>query len=262
MEYNAETGNLRKEIEHLVQVNKDQESYIHKINHDLRAPLICIGEYSKLLLNSQKDKLDAEGINFLERIGRCADRANRILADSLKLLEISTTKNQAQDVSVREIIDSLLADFDSEIKERAIDVSIKDPLPVLYCDPARIRDVFSNLVSNAIKYSIHESVGTPAIEIGYTEKDEDHEFYVKDNGIGIDAPYHEKIFELFFRLNPHENGNGTGMGLHIVKKIIADHGGSIWLQSASGKGSTFYFTVKKQLSTNHTQINTLAFSQK
>jgi len=118
---------------------------------------------------------------------------------------------------------------------------VQEKLPTIYCNPTQIMEVFRNLVSNAIKFT---DKAVPEIEIGCVEDDGFYRFHVKDNGIGIDQLYFDKIFLIFQRLNPTAT-EGTGAGLTIAKKIIERHGGKIWVESEVGKGSTFYFTLPK-----------------
>jgi two-component system CheB/CheR fusion protein len=116
-------------------------------------------------------------------------------------------------------------------------------LPEICCDRERIYQVFENLLVNAVKYG--GNAGQPRIEIGYQDGGAYHQFYVKDNGTGIDPKFHRKIFEMFYRLNGAGGIEGTGLGLSIVERIIEHHGGKVWVDSEKGKGATFYFTVPK-----------------
>ena len=131
------------------------------------------------------------------------------------------------------------------LEEKGVDLKIKGDFPKVMCDRIRISEVFSNLISNAIKYC--KKGVKPVIELGYSDKGSVYEFYVKDNGIGIDEQYHDKVFQIFQRL--HAKGGeyeGTGAGLTIVKKIVENHNGRIWIESeGEGKGSIFYFTLPK-----------------
>ena len=119
-----------------------------------------------------------------------------------------------------------------------------DNLSTIYCDGDRICQVFDNLLGNAIKFM--RETNSPKIEIGYEDKIDLHQFYVRDNGIGIDPKYHRKIFEMFHRLKQTEDEEGTGLGFAIVERIMNGHGGRIWVESEAGKGATFYFTLPKK----------------
>ena len=129
------------------------------------------------------------------------------------------------------------------LEERKAQLIIKPDFPKATCDRIRISEVFSNLVSNAIKYTKKDK--QPVIEIGWSDKKDFYEFYVKDNGIGIEKQYYDKIFQIFQRLHAKGEYEGTGAGLTIVKKIVENHSGKIWVESEVGAGSTFYFTLPK-----------------
>jgi len=129
------------------------------------------------------------------------------------------------------------------LEERKVELTVKPGFPKVRCDRIRISEVFSNLVSNAIKYTKKDI--RPVIEIGWSDKRDFYEFYVKDNGIGIEKQYYDKVFQIFQRLHAKGEYEGTGAGLTIVKKIVENHGGKIRVESMSGAGSTFYFTLPK-----------------
>jgi light-regulated signal transduction histidine kinase (bacteriophytochrome) len=130
-----------------------------------------------------------------------------------------------------------------------VDLIIQPDMPVIKCDRIKMSEVFLNLVNIAIKFSSKNKKENPKVEIGYVDEGEFHKFYVKDNGIGIDPQYHQQIFGIFKRLHTAKEYEGTGAGLSIVKRVIDDHGGKIWIESELGKGATFYFTIPKALKT-------------
>ncbi len=120
-------------------------------------------------------------------------------------------------------------------------------MPVVYCDQIKIRQVFLNLINNAVKFSSKNNKENPRVEIGHNDREQEHEFYVRDNGIGIDQQNHQQVFGIFKRLHKSEEYEGTGAGLTIVKRVIVDHDGRIWIDSELGEGATFYFTIPKKL---------------
>jgi signal transduction histidine kinase len=120
---------------------------------------------------------------------------------------------------------------------------VRDNLPTIYCDARTIYQVFENLLVNAAKFTGRAK--RPRIEIGCKDSGDSHQFYVRDNGIGIDPKYHQKIFEMFQRLKQTEDEEGTGLGLAIVDRIVKNHGGKVWVESEKGGGATFYFTLRK-----------------
>ncbi|MBW2595753.1 MAG: GHKL domain-containing protein [Deltaproteobacteria bacterium] len=145
-----------------------------------------------------------------------------------------------EDVPSAKIIRNVLDVLGPQLKKRGIKVDVQGRLPVIHCDRNRIYQVFENLIQNSIKYM--GDTESPVIEIGCKKRDGFHEFYVKDNGIGIDPKYHQKIFQIFQRLKEVDT-KGTGVGLATVERIAEVHGGSVRVESERGKGATFYFTV-------------------
>jgi len=147
-------------------------------------------------------------------------------------------------MSARSIVDRVIPDLEGRLEEKNIRLLVAPHLPELQCDGERLCQVFENLLVNALKYMGKE--GGAEIEIGYEDKGESHRFFVRDNGIGIDPQYHQKIFEKYQRI-AGTTVEGTGLGLAIVERIITSHGGRVWVESAKGRGATFYFTVPKEL---------------
>jgi light-regulated signal transduction histidine kinase (bacteriophytochrome) len=163
------------------------------------------------------------------------------------LLEVSRLdrrKNPFVEMDIIEVIQEVRARLEFAIKERNAEVVVVAPLPHVYGDRVRLTEVFANLVSNALKY-IEKPI--PHIEIGCHEKHGMYEFYVKDNGVGIDKKYYTKIFEIFQRLDRTKNTEGTGAGLTIVKKVVEMHQGKVWVESIVAEGSTFFFSVPVDL---------------
>jgi signal transduction histidine kinase len=167
-----------------------------------------------------------------------------LVSDLRSLLTIGRIDYEFEPASSREIVESAISILSPSLEEKHIELILHDELPLIYCDPEKIHQVFENLVGNAVKYM--GDAPNPKIEIIYEDKGSFHQFVVKDNGIGIDPADHKRIFEKFERLNTIKGEEGTGLGLAIVKRIIERHGGEIWVESEPGKGSTFYFTLPMQ----------------
>jgi len=167
-----------------------------------------------------------------------------LISDLLALSRVGRVVGAFKAVSSLEIVNRVCKSLKSRIEENRIEVFMGDNLPTIRCDADRIYQVFENLVVNAIKFM--GDTEKPKIEIGYEEKEELHQFYVRDNGIGIDPKYHQKIFEIFQRLKEVEDEEGTGIGLVIVERIVKNHGGKVWVESEKGMGATFYFTLPGQ----------------
>jgi signal transduction histidine kinase len=140
------------------------------------------------------------------------------------------------------------SELQDRLNKKGIELVVATDLPAIQCDRDRISQVFQNLLVNAIKYM--RDTKNPKIEVGYEDIGNFHQFYVRDNGIGIDPQYHQKIFEIFQRLREIESEEGTGLGLTIVDKVVRHHGGKVWLESTKGKGATFYFTIPKHPPSN------------
>jgi signal transduction histidine kinase len=145
------------------------------------------------------------------------------------------------------MIDDVLANLDYKIKQNQVDFKVQADLPVIICDPIKLKEVFLNLSTNAIKFSSGRAAVQPVVSIQMIETADAYEFIVKDNGIGIAPEHHQEIFEIFKRLETAEKFEGTGAGLSIVKSVVDDHGGKIWVVSDLGQGSEFHFTIPKEL---------------
>jgi light-regulated signal transduction histidine kinase (bacteriophytochrome) len=165
----------------------------------------------------------------------------------LEFSKAGKSEDKMEDVNLDELLQELQILYGTEIAEKKAIIHI-DPLPVLHTAKAPLRQVFHNLVGNSLRYQAGGAV--PQIHVSVKEKEKHWEFAIKDNGIGIDAKYHDKIFIIFQRLHNREIYSGTGMGLAITKKIIENMGGGIWVESEEGKGSTFYFTWFKNNAEN------------
>ena len=220
--------------------NKELESFVYTISHDLRAPVISIQGFSSILLSDFQDKLDDTGKRYLTRIRANVRQMEILIDDLLELSRIGRIAGAFEDVPSAEIIRDVLDVLGPQLKKRGIKVNVQRGLPVIHCEKTRIYQVFENLIQNSIKYM--GDAESPVIEVGCKKTDGFHEFYVKDNGIGIDPQYHQKIFQIFQRLK-EVDAKGTGIGLAIVERIAEFHGGSVRVESEKGKGATFWFTV-------------------
>ncbi|MFH0738793.1 MAG: ATP-binding protein [Candidatus Omnitrophota bacterium] len=231
----------------LEEVNKELDSFVYTVSHDLRAPLRGIDGLVKFIEEDYVDKLDAQGKDYLSKIRVGANRMKQLIDDLLMLSRISRIKNPYEDVNMNELVSSVINRIEFDIKQHKVELKIADNLAVVRCDRIKMQEVFLNLINNAIKFSSKNKGINPRVEVGYNDRGQVHEFYVKDNGIGIDKKYQDEIFGIFKRLHTQEEFEGTGAGLGIVKRIIDDHKGSVWVDSELGKGATFYFTIPKEL---------------
>jgi len=166
-----------------------------------------------------------------------------LIEDLLEISRIERKRSSLEEVDAEGLLGEVKLRLEYAIKEKNVQIVIQDNLPKIFCDRVRLVEVFANLLSNAIKFNDKPD---PRIEVGYAERNDYHEFYVKDNGPGIEQQYYEKIFEIFQRLGKREDAEGTGAGLTIVRKIIEMHRGKIWVDSKVGEYTIFYFTIPKR----------------
>ncbi len=232
----------------LESVNKELDSFVYTASHDLRAPLRGISSFASFLEEDYKEKLDAQGKEYIQEIKEGALRMNALIDDLLTLSRISRIQNPYEDVSIAALIMDVKKRIDYDLTSHNVDFVVGDSMPVVRCDRIKMSEVFLNLINNAVKFSSKNREQRPRVEVGYSDEGEMHRFFVKDNGIGIDPKYHEQIFGIFRRLHNSEEYEGTGAGLSIVKRIIDSHEGSIWIESKPGEGATFFFTIPKSLS--------------
>ncbi|MFH1563384.1 MAG: Cache 3/Cache 2 fusion domain-containing protein [Nitrospirota bacterium] len=252
---------LKEKNKTLETVNKELDSFTYSASHDLKEPLRGIASFSQFLLEDYLDKLDETGKDYLKRLSASANRMKSLIDDLLSLSRISRIENPYTSVDSNKLIKEILKRLKPMIEEKNVQLKVDEKLPFIFCDEIKIKEVFHNLISNAIKYNDKKR---PEIEIGIEEKigegveglDSPLEkgvrglsqpvFFVRDNGIGIEEKYLEEIFGIFKRLHKgDEYGGGTGAGLAIVKRVITDHGGNVWVKSSPGEGSTFYFSLPK-----------------
>jgi signal transduction histidine kinase len=248
--FNHMTGNLEKSRGELLETRahleargKELEDFTYIVSHDLKEPLRGITSFSQFVLEDYGDKLDEEGKGYLVSIKSSGERLKKLIDDLLTLSTVTRDKLSFQTTKASEIIEDAIKWVKYSIDEKNIELAIAQDLPSIYCDKIRMVGVFANLLSNAVKFTDKEN---PSIEIGYQGKADCHQFYVKDNGLGIEKRYHQKIFEMFQRLQKREEYGGTGAGLHIAQKIMEMHHGKIWVESELDLGSTFYLTLPKK----------------
>lgn len=234
----------RRAEEKLRKVNEELKNFIRVVSHDLKTPIISIQGFSSRLLKKYQEQLGEKDRRYLERINASARRMELLVSDLLKLSRIGRVVSTFKDIPSLEIVKDVISDLQDRLKENRIKLVVLPNLPTIYCDRTRIYQVFENLIVNAIKFM--GGTKNPKIQIGYKDKGGSHQFYVRDNGIGIDSKYHQKIFQMFQRLKEIEDEEGTGLGLPIVDRIVNNHGGKVWVRSGKGKGTTFYFTVPKK----------------
>jgi PAS domain S-box-containing protein len=228
----------------LQRLNEELKTFVNVVSHDLKQPIVAIQGISTLLAKKYQEKLDEKEMKYLEHIRMSATRMESLVSDLLMLARIGQVVSIFKDISASEVVKSVTANLKEAIEAKDLELIVEEDLPQIYCDPARIYQVFENLVINAIKFSRNSD--HREVRIGYEDNEGYHQFFVKDNGIGIDSKYHQKIFDMFHRLRDVEDRTGTGLGLAIVEKIVSSHGGKVWVESEKGKGATFFFTLPKR----------------
>lgn len=230
----------------LEKVNKELDNFVGTVSHDIRSPLTGISGYSTILEKQYADQMDKRAQRCISGIVKGAQRVNDMIVDLLQLTKITRVRNPYETVNMDNLIDSIVDRLDFKISEHNVKIKIQDHLPVVFCDRIKIGEVFHNLITNAIKFT-SKLERQPVIEIGCRENKENFEFYVKDNGIGIAKEDQELVFGIFKRLESARDYEGTGAGLSIVKGIIDEHNGTIWIDSVVGQYTCFYFTISKNL---------------
>ncbi|HSA30946.1 MAG TPA: ATP-binding protein [Candidatus Omnitrophota bacterium] len=250
----AETLRITEEQKRdLEKVNKELDSFVHTVSHDLRSPLLGIIGYTEYLKNVYYDKFDERGRRCLDGAMRSADRMQDLIADLLTLSRISRVRNPYEEVDIHDLVNGIRERLEYSIEENHVDFKIENDLPAIVCDRIKMGEAFLNLINNAIKFSSKVHSRNPVVRVGCQEQDEVWEFWVKDNGIGIPEEYHDEIFEMFKRLHTSTQYEGTGAGLSIVKAVVDSHGGRIWVESEPGHGAEFHFTVPKSLHVSNSQ---------
>ena len=229
--------NKSKEIESR---NRELDDFTYVVSHDLKEPLISIEAYSKILMSEYGERIEEEGKEYLNSVVQSSVRLKTLIDDLLTLSRVGRAGEVPQVVSMATIVRDVLKDLQYSLKERNVTVHVEGDLPDVRFDPTQLGIVFRNLISNAIKFNTREN---PVIRILTRKEGTEHVLSVEDDGIGIDKKYFDKIFQIFQRLHRSEQYRGTGAGLTIVKKIVENHQGRVWVESVLGEGSSFFFTI-------------------
>jgi PAS domain S-box-containing protein len=219
--------------------NQELESFVYTISHDLRAPLVSMDGFCSLLKRESQDQLGEQGQHYLERIRANVAHMNTLVTELLELSRIGRVVGPEEEIDVGVLLREIEEGLVLKLEQEGVEFIVQQPLPAVRGDRGRIRQVFANLIENAVKFrSLERGL---RIEVGCEEERGFYRFHVGDNGIGILPQYQEQIFEPFRQLD--RGIEGVGMGLALVKRIVAYHRGRFWVESELGKGSTFYFTI-------------------
>ncbi|HUS29096.1 MAG TPA: PAS domain-containing protein [Kofleriaceae bacterium] len=233
---------LEQKVAELARSNADLEQFAYVASHDLQEPLRMVASYNQLLARRYKGKLGEDADEFIAFTVEGVTRMQRLINDLLAYSRVGTRGSDRVEVDMEKLLRGALQNLERALIEADAQVT-HDPLPTITADEGQMLQLVQNLVGNAVKF---HGDAKPSIHIGVVNDAKGVTFSVRDNGIGIDPQYFERIFVIFQRLNPREKYPGTGIGLAICKKIVERHGGRIWVESAPGAGSTIFFTIPHQ----------------
>lgn len=246
--FHTQLSGHAEELEHRVSertaqleaTNRELEAFSYSVSHDLRTPLRAINGYSSILLEEFSEEFSPAARNFQEKIRHNAIRMGELVDGLLAFSRLGRKKIQKSEVNLTLLVNELLEELAPEISSRHILVRRAD-LPPCEADPLLIKQVFTNLLNNAIKFTRNQPA--PQIEIGFQDTDRGQAYFVRDNGAGFDMQYVDRLFGVFQRLHRDDEFEGTGVGLAIIQRIIHRHGGDVWAQAELDKGATFFFTL-------------------
>jgi PAS domain S-box-containing protein len=248
----------------LRRINQQLEDFTHVVSHDLKEPLRTLEAFSNFLAQDYGPALGEEGQEYIHHLIQASHRLGTLIDDLLALSRAGRVIATPRAFSWDEAVQTILGDLHDLIQRQKADVRVDGPLPPVYGDPDRVIQLLSNLISNGLKYNksprsevVIGATSIPAIQNTHhnapniNPKPEFVTLYVRDNGIGIDPAYHERIFRMFQRLHRREEIEGSGAGLTICQRIVEAHGGRIWVESRIGQGATFYFTLPRLSASVH-----------
>jgi two-component system, chemotaxis family, sensor kinase Cph1 len=237
--------------------NEELDSFAYIASHDLKEPLRGIHNYANFLMEDYATELDDDGVGKLQTLVRLTQRMEDLINSLLYFSRLGRAELMRQTVNLDELVHQTIATLTIARPQNEVEFRLPRPLPEVECDRAQVNELFTNLISNAIKYN---NKAAKWIEIGYIAANEAEKmvsagnvspsvtFYVRDNGIGIPPEHLDKIFQIFRRLHERDAfGGGTGAGLTIARKIVERHGGRIWVESIPAEGSAFYFTLAAEV---------------
>ena len=231
---------LEERVIELNAANQELAAFSYSVAHDLRAPLRAIHSYSHILLEDYAPDLDTEARGYLQRVSTNALRMGQLIDDLLAFAQLSQQPLRKQQVAPAALVHEALDDLRPAYEHQQVDFSIGD-LPVCLADPALLKQVWANLLENAFKFTRERPVAR--IQVGSHEHEGKHVYFVRDNGVGFDMQYADKLFGVFQRLHRAVDYEGTGVGLALAQRIIQRHGGRIWAEAIVDQGATFSFTL-------------------
>jgi signal transduction histidine kinase len=237
----AQAARERELNEALRQEVAELDAFTYSVSHDLKEPLRAIEAFSQFALEDCADQLDEQGRNYLTKLANAGTRMKNLIDDLLTLSRAFRQPGPPSRIDVDRLVGEIIAEMELTLDAKRATVEVEKGLPDVPAESTRIRQVFVNLIGNAVKFNEserpHVKIGVRSMEGGMAT------FYVQDNGIGIDRQYHERIFGIFQRLHCREDYEGTGAGLAVVKRVVDIFGGRTWVESELGAGATFLFTL-------------------
>ena len=240
---NAQLGALNERLternQDLERVNKELDGFAYIASHDLQEPFRHIEIFVQFLENDLAEQVNDETRYLLDQIRQNTGIASQLLKDLRTLSRVTRTRNPYRTTDLTKVTAEVLQRFEYSLVERNVEVRTDD-LPVVVCDKMKIAELLHNLISNALKYN---DKARPMVRIGARPEGDGHVIFVKDNGIGISPRYHEYVFQPCRRIPYKDSVKGTGLGLTISRKIVEEHGGRMWVESETGKGTTFLFSL-------------------
>ncbi len=222
--------------------NQELESFSYSVSHDLRAPLRAINGFARILQRGGQDELRPEQQRYLDLIRTNAQQMGDLIDALLTFSRLGRKPLEKQPVEMQRLVEQSLAELSTLAEGRQVEVSLAD-LGICQCDPRLLKQVWLNLLSNALKYT--RQVNPASIAVGRLDQPDEIIYFVRDNGVGFDMRYAGKLFGVFQRLHRAEEYEGTGVGLALVQRIVLRHGGRVWAESALEHGSTFYFALPR-----------------
>jgi light-regulated signal transduction histidine kinase (bacteriophytochrome) len=232
-------ADLQRTAQDLDRSNRDLEQFAYIASHDLQEPLRAVGGYVRLIQRRFPKDMDPKAVQFINGAAEGADRMERLITDLLAFSRVGTHGGAFSTASLDAVLSEALRNLHSSIESAQAKVT-SDALPTLAVDATQMMQIFQNLIGNAIKF---HSKRPPEIHVSAKKEPGRWVFSVRDNGIGIEPQYYDRIFQIFQRLHTRRHYPGTGIGLAICKKMIERHDGAIWVESTPGQGSTFYFSL-------------------
>lgn len=230
---------LEETMRELERSNEELQRFAYVASHDLQEPLRMVTSYLQLLVRRYGDRLDGDAHEFIDYAVDGASRMKQLINDLLTYSRVDTRGVSLQPVDVEQVLDDVLENLQFRVEETEAGI-IRHPLPTVPGDKSQLEQLFQNLIDNALKFRGNEPL---RVEVGAEKGDGEWVFSVKDNGIGMDSRFKDRVFIIFQRLHTRDEYEGTGIGLAVSKRIVERHGGEIWYESEPGEGTTFYFTI-------------------